>query len=226
MTGAKSGPKLLLVEDEATIREALESSFRQAGFRVEAVPDGEGLDDRLARFRPDVVILDVMLPGRDGFQLASLVRRTGPTPILFLTAKDSVGDRLAGFERGADDYVIKPFATEELLARVRAVLRRSGRLAEEVVEVGDLVIEMDGARVVRAGEQLSLTATEFRVLAYLAANRGRVLSKTQILTQVWGYDAYAPNLVEVHIWGLRRKTEALGPRLIQTVRGVGYTLRC
>jgi two-component system, OmpR family, response regulator len=144
-------------------------------------------------------------------------------PVIFLTARDSVEDRLLGFSLGADDYLVKPFALEELLARVRAVLRRTGRLAA-VIEAGDLIVDEQGGLATRAGGALELTPTELRLLAYLVRNRGLVLSKTQMLTQVWGYDHYDPNIVEVHVSALRRKLEAHGPRILHTVHGLGYRL--
>jgi DNA-binding response OmpR family regulator len=144
-------------------------------------------------------------------------------PIIFLTARDAVEDRLGGFELGADDYLVKPFALEELLARVRAVLRRTGRLGA-AIEAADIVVDEEAGLAARAGSPLELTATELRLLAYLVRQRGLVLSKHQLLTQVWGYDAYDPNVVEVHISALRRKLEAHGPRILHTVRGLGYRL--
>ncbi|MFD0578132.1 response regulator transcription factor [Dactylosporangium darangshiense] len=163
------------------------------------------------------------LPGGDGFDLAARLRAGRDVPIMFLTARDTVEDRLRGFALGADDYLVKPFALEELLARLRAVLRRTGRL-DRVIEAGDLIIDEQAGLATRGGEPLELTPTELRVLAYLVRHRGLVLSKTQLLTQVWGYDAYDPNVVEVHMSALRRKLEARGPRIIETVRGLGYRL--
>src|SRR5439155_20614332 len=144
-------------------------------------------------------------------------------PIVFLTARDAVRDRLTGFGLGADDYLVKPFALEELLARVRAVLRRTGRLGAPL-EAGDVLIDEQAGLATRGGESLQLTPTELRLLAYLIRNRGLVMSKHQILSQVWGYEAYDPNLVEVHVSALRRKLEARGPRILETVRGLGYRL--
>jgi DNA-binding response OmpR family regulator len=141
--------------------------------------------------------------------------------VILLTAKGEESDRVVGLRLGADDYVVKPFALEELLARIRAVLRRSGRLPS-VLEAGDLLIDESGGWATRTGRPLSLTATELRLLAFLVRHRGQALSKDQLLTQVWGYDAYDPNLVEVHVSALRRKLEQRGPRVIQTVRGIGY----
>jgi DNA-binding response OmpR family regulator len=165
-----------------------------------------------------------MLPGRNGLELTRALRARTDTAVLVLTARDELDDRLAGFDAGADDYVVKPFAVAEVLARSAAMLRRRGRIPD-TVEVADLVLDTDAGVASRAGIVLDLTATERRLLAYLVANRGRTLSKTQILTQVWGYEDYDPNLVEVHVSALRRKTEAAGSRLIHTVRGVGYVLR-
>ena len=175
-------------------------------------------------FRPDVAILDVMLPGTSGLALARHLRDQSQTAVLFLTARDAVPDRLAGFEAGADDYIVKPFVMAELLARTRAVLRRSGKQKSGRLQVADLLVDEDAGEVMRAGKAVPVTATELRLLGYLARNRGRVLSKTQILTQVWGYDAYDPNLVEAYVSGLRRKMEVHGGRLIHTVRGVGYRM--
>lgn len=218
------GPaRVLVVEDDPVLRDCVCDGFVDAGYQVIALADGRGFERALAEHRPDVAVLDVMLPGRSGLELATELRRHTDAAVLFLTARDAVSDRLAGFAAGADDYLIKPFAMAELLARLRAVLRRTGR-APEVLRVGDLVVDEEGGQVLRSGEQVGVTATELRLLGYLARNRNRVLSKTQILTQVWGYDAYDPNLVEAYVSSLRRKLDALGPRLIHTVRGVGYRL--
>lgn len=216
--------RVLIVEDEAPIRDSLAAAYRAAGHDVAALPDGTDFEARVDAFRPDLVVLDVMLPERDGFELARELRKRADAAVLFLTARDDLDDRLQGFEAGADDYVPKPFAVAEVLARSAAALRRLGRVPS-TVQVGDLVLDHAGSVASRDGAVLDLTATEWRLLAYLAANRGRTLSKTQILTQVWGYEDYDPNLVEVHVSALRRKTEAAGPRVIHTVRGLGYVLR-
>jgi len=168
-------------------------------------------------------VLDWMLPGASGIRLASTIRTSSDAAVVMLTARDEVDDRLRGFSEGVDDYVVKPFAVAELIARVTAVLRRRGRIPS-VIEIGDLVVDPEAARITRGGEALDLTATEFRLLGFLAESRGRTVSKTQILTQVWGYDDYDPNLVEVHLSALRRKMETRGPRLIHTVRGLGYRM--
>jgi len=224
-TPRAGAPRALVVEDDPAVREALAQALRDDGKVVEAVDDGEGFEAVVDGFRPDVVVLDVMLPGaRDGFALGRALRGRSDAGLLFLTARDAVDDRLRGFSTGADDYVLKPYVTAELLARVNALLQRLGR-APSAVQVGDLVLDEAAQAASRAGVPLDLTGTEHRLLAYLVAQRGRTLSKTQILTQVWGYEDYDPNLVEVHVSALRRKTEAHGPRLIHTVRGLGYVLR-
>jgi two-component system, OmpR family, response regulator len=216
--------RVLVVEDAEAIRTAVLAGLAEAGFVGCGRADGRTLEEDLAAFRPDLVVLDVMLPGRDGFRLLEVVRDRTDAGIVMVTARDGLDDRLRGLDTGADDYVVKPFLLEELTSRVRAVLRRRGRTPTAVV-VGDLVIDEDAGIATRAGAPLGLTATELRLLRYLAEQRGRVVSKNQILTQVWGYDAYDPNLVEVHLSALRRKLEAHGPRIVHTNRGLGYTLR-
>ncbi len=215
----------MFIEDDEAVRNALAIELRAAGYVVQAEVDGRSLEELAEGFRPDLAILDVMLPGRSGFDLAHVLRNKSDLPILFLTARDAVSSRLAGFSAGADDYVIKPVAVEELLARLRALLRRSGRLEAEVLEVGDLILD-EPARVVRRGDtMLELTPIEFQLLGFLMRNRGVVLSRLQIMSQVWGYEEHDPNLVPVHMGNLRRKLEASGPRLIHTIRGHGYVLR-
>ncbi len=216
--------RVLVVEDDAVLRNCIQDGLAETGYHVRAAPDGSGFAALVEEFRPDIAVLDVMLPGTSGLLLARHLREHTQAAVLFLTARDAVADRLAGFEAGADDYVVKPFVMAEMLARTRAVLRRSGRLRSGRLQVADLLIDEDAGEVIRAGEPVPVTATEMRLLAYLARNRGRVLSKTQILTQVWGYEAYDPNLVEAYVSGLRRKLEVNGCRLIHTVRGVGYRL--
>lgn len=213
-----------MIEDAEAIAVAVGSALREAGYQVQVRPDGRDLEGELARFRPDLVVLDVMLPGRDGFMLLEVIRRTSGAGVVMLTARDGVEDRLRGLDRGADDYVVKPFVLAELVARVSAVLRRLGR-TPSTVQIGDLVVDADSAVVLRGDAPVELTATELRLLRYLAAQRGRVVGKTQILTAVWGYEDYDPNLVEVHVSALRRKLEEHGPRLLHTVRGLGYVLR-
>ena len=191
-----------------------------------ACPDASGIQRVVDQFRPDLAVLDVHLgSGPDGYSTARLLRGQSDLPVIMLTAADTVAERLEGFNSGADDYLIKPFSMAELLARVEALLRRTGRLTSAVRQVGDVVIDDAARAVIRAGEKLDLTRTEFDLLATLAKHPGQVLSKVQLLTQVWGFDAYDVNLVEVHMSSLRRKLEAHGPRIIQTVRGVGYVVR-
>jgi DNA-binding response OmpR family regulator len=215
----------LFIEDDEAVRNAIALELRSAGYTVRDEVDGNELEEISDSFRPDIAVLDVMLPGRSGFELAQQLRNKNDLPILFLTARDTVSSRLAGFSAGADDYVIKPVAVEELLARLRALLRRSGRLDSEVLEVGDLILD-ESARLVRRGDvTVELTPIEFQLLAFLMRNRGVVLSRLQIMSQVWGYEEHDPNLVPVHMGNLRRKLEAAGPRLIQTIRGHGYVLR-
>jgi two-component system OmpR family response regulator len=216
--------RVLVIEDESVLREAISDALRAAGFTVHGRPDGRDFARVVDSFRPDAAILDVTLPGVSGLRLAAQLRSTTQAVVLFVTARDSVPDRLAGFEAGADDYIVKPFALPELVARVRAVLRRSGRLVSTTVQVADLLVDEDVGRVQRGDRDIAVTATELRLLAYLARNRDRVLSKTQILTQVWGYEDYDPNLVETYVSSLRRKLEVDGARLIHTVRGVGYRM--
>jgi len=215
----------LFVEDDEAVRNALAIELRAAGYLVQAEVDGSSLEEIAESFRPDIAILDVLLPGRSGFDLARELRNKSDLPILFLTARDSVSSRLAGFSAGGDDYVIKPVVIEELLARLRALLRRSGRLEADVLEVGDLILD-EPARVVKRGAlTLELTPIEFQLLGFLMRNRGVVLSRLQIMSQVWGYEEHDPNLVPVHMGNLRHKLEVAGPRVIHTVRGHGYVLR-
>jgi DNA-binding response OmpR family regulator len=212
--------RVVVVEDEPTLRQALEETLRAEGFVVAGFADYEASASVLA-FAPDVVLLDVMLPHGDGFELARELRSRRELPVIFLTARDALDDRLAGFAAGAEDYLIKPFAMEELLARIRVVLRRIGRLSAPL-EAGDIIVDEVSGRATRQRCDLSLTATEMHLLAYFIRHRGALLSKVQLLSQVWGYDAYDENLVEVHVSALRRKLEQRGPRVIDTVRNMGY----
>jgi len=216
--------RVLVVEDSETIREMVSEALDDAGYVTDARPDGTGLEEALRGFRPDLVVLDVMMPGRDGFALINVVRDYADTGIVLLTARDGLDDRLRGLDGGADDYVVKPFELAELVSRIGSVLRRRGRLPS-AVQLGDLMLDVDAGTATRAGQPLDLTATELRLLSYLADQRGRLVSKEQILTAVWGYDAYDPNLVQVYISALRRKLEAHGSRILHTSRGIGYQLR-
>ena len=223
---AKHSVRILVVEDDRPVRTSLEVALRQEGYEVCTCPDASGIQRVIDQFRPDLAILDVHLgTGPDGYSTARLLRGQSSLPVIMLTAADTVAERLQGFNAGADDYLIKPFSMAELLARVEALLRRSGRVTSAVRQVGDVVIDDAARTVLRAGFKMDLTRTEFDLLAVLAKHPGQVLSKVQLLTQVWGFDAYDVNLVEVHMSSLRRKLEAHGPRLIQTVRGVGYVVR-
>ncbi|BBY36595.1 DNA-binding response regulator [Mycobacterium mantenii] len=217
-------PRVLVVEDSETIREMVSEALADAGYHTDARCDGDGLEEVLDGMRPDLVVLDVMLPGRDGFALIDVIREWGDIGIVLITARDGLPDRLRGLDGGADDYVIKPFELAELMSRVGALLRRRGRLSQ-VIQVGDVTLDLGAGVAARGGHRLDLTATELRVLAFLVEQRGRIVSAGQILNGVWGYDAYDPNLVQVHVSGLRRKLEAHGPRILHTARGIGYRLQ-
>jgi len=220
---------VLVVDDEEYIRDLVTSSLRLAGFAARAVPDGPQALAALDRDRPDLVILDVRLPGIDGFEVCRQLRAEGnEVPVIFLTARDTPEDRLSGFTKGGDDYVTKPFSLEELIARVRAVLRRSrsadGRGSR--LSYADLVLDEETMRVSRAGEPIRLSPTEFKLLRYLLLNAERVLSKDQILDHVWQYDFDGKSgVVENYISYLRKKVDIMEPPLIHTVRGFGYVLR-
>ena len=223
---AKQNIRVLVVEDNRPVRTSLEVALREEGYQVCACSDASGVQRVVDQFRPDLAILDVHLgTGPDGYSTARLLRGQSSLPVIMLTAADTVAERLEGFNAGADDYLIKPFSMAELLARVEALLRRSGRVTSAVRQIGDIIIDDAARTVLRGAEKLDLTRTEFDLLAVLTRHPGQVLSKVQLLTQVWGFDAYDVNLVEVHMSSLRRKLEAHGPRLIQTVRGVGYVVR-
>jgi two-component system, OmpR family, response regulator len=217
--------KVLVVDDESSVRQALELAFRSEGYEVRTEADGTALADVTRSFRPDVAIVDVLLPvGPDGYTMARMLREDD-LPVMVLTAADSLENRLAAFEAGADDHLGKPFSTAELIARTHALLRRSGRLGPKVVEIGDVEVDDSNRSVTRGGEDLELTRTEYDLLMLLARHAGQILSKQQILMQLWGFDACDPNVIEVHVCALRRKLEAHGSRIIHTVRSVGYMLR-
>ena len=216
--------RILIIEDNEAIRLAVTTTLSAQGFDTDGLADGTTLEHRLAECPPDLVLLDVMLPGRDGFELLGVLRRRSTAAVLMLTARDGLAERVQGLSQGADDYLVKPFAMAELTARCHALLRRS-RPGGNEIEVGDLVVSDGASRVTHAGRVLDLTGTERRLLGYLITHRERVVSKTQILTAVWGYDGFDENVVEVHVSALRRKLEADGARrLVHTVRGLGYRL--
>ncbi|OBF94106.1 DNA-binding response regulator [Mycobacterium sp. 852014-52450_SCH5900713] len=224
--------RILVVDDDRAVRESLRRSLSFNGYSVELAHDGLEALDMIASDRPDALVLDVMMPRLDGLEVCRQLRSTGDDlPILVLTARDSVSERVAGLDAGADDYLPKPFALEELLARMRALLRRTkpdDDDAESVpMQFSDLTLDPVTREVTRGQRQISLTRTEFALLEMLIANPRRVLTRSRILEEVWGFDfPTSGNALEVYVGYLRRKTEADGePRLIHTVRGVGYVLR-
>ena len=224
-----SEARVLVVDDEDSITDLVATALRYVGFEVAVASNGRQALERAASFRPELVVLDVMLPDLDGFEVVRRLRSDGVrVPIVFLTARDAVEDRVAGLTAGGDDYVTKPFSLEELVARVRAVLRRTSGGPEQSgrMQIADLELDEDSHQVWRAGQAVDLTATEFKLLRYLMMNPRRVLSKAQILDHVWQYDFGGDgSIVETYISYLRKKVDAAEPRLIHTVRGVGYTLR-
>jgi two-component system response regulator MprA len=227
--------RILVVDDDRSVRESLRRSLAFNGYQVELATDGRAALDAVTAQRPDAMVLDVMMPRLDGLEVCRRLRSSGDDlPILVLTARDAVSDRVAGLDAGADDYLPKPFALEELLARLRALLRRrspdefgAGTGPSKRLEFADLSLDPDTRDVRRGDRSISLTRTEFSLLELLLANPRRVLTRAQILEQVWGYDfPTTGNALEVYIGYLRRKTEAEGEtRLIHTVRGVGYVVR-
>jgi DNA-binding response OmpR family regulator len=219
---------ILVVEDDSRVARVVERALGDAGHRVDVVHDGASGFYRAATGAYDLVVLDVLLPEMDGLAVARQLRRQRVrTPILMLTARDAVADRVRGLDAGADDYLVKPFALEELLARVRAFHRRAAEGGDEALQVGDLILVLDRREARRGERSTSLTAKEFELLAYLMRNAGRVLTKAQIVDHVWGYDSDAtPNVVETYVHYLRDKIDRDCPRpLIRTVRGVGYTIK-
>jgi two-component system response regulator MprA len=222
--------RILVVDDDRAVRESLRRSLSFNGYSVELAQDGQEALDSITRDRPDAVVLDVMMPRLDGLEVCRRLRSSGDDlPILVLTARDSVSERVAGLDAGADDYLPKPFALEELLARMRALLRRTTPDDQESVAMtfADLSLDPATREVTRGQRQISLTRTEFSLLEMLIANPRRVLTRSRILEEVWGFDfPTSGNALEVYVGYLRRKTEAEGEqRLIHTVRGVGYVLR-
>jgi two-component system OmpR family response regulator len=222
--------RALVVDDEPTLAELLSTALRYEGWHVVHALTGQSAIKLAKSFDPDVILLDIMLPDLSGLEVMRRIRATAPTvPVLFLTAKDAVEDRVAGLTAGGDDYVTKPFSLEEVVARLRALLRRAGAVSEReeaVLRVGDLVMDEDSHEVSRAGADIHLTATEFELLRYFMRNPRRVLSKAQILDRVWQYDfGGQANIVELYVSYLRRKIDAGHSPMIHTLRGVGYVLK-
>jgi two-component system OmpR family response regulator len=221
--------KVLVVDDEPNITHLVSTALRYEGYEVEAAASGREALASVERDRPGLVVLDIMLPDLDGFEVVRRLRSEGRTvPVLFLTARDATEDKISGLTLGGDDYVTKPFSLEELVARVRAILRRTGQgpTAPARLRFADLELDEETHEVWRGGDPIELTATEFKLLRYLMLNPRRVLSKAQILDHVWHYDFDGdPNVVETYISYLRRKVDRGRPGLIHTLRGVGYSLR-
>ncbi|MDF5753898.1 response regulator transcription factor [Spongiactinospora sp. TRM90649] len=230
---AGAGERLLVVDDEATVRELLSATLRFAGFTVSSAATGAQALESAREDPPDLVLLDVMLPDMDGFEVVRRLRvpgaRTtaGQVPVLFLTARDSPADKINGLTLGGDDYVTKPFDLEELIARIHAILRRTGGgRSPGTLVIGDLEVDPEGHQALREGEPVRLSPTEFKLLHYLALNAGRVVSKAQILDHVWHYDFNGDaSIVDTYVSYLRRKIDSRLPKLIHTVHGVGYVLR-
>ncbi len=235
--GDRDTQRILIVDDEPAVREALQRSLAFEGYGTEVAVDGADALDKAAAYRPDLVVLDIQMPRMDGLTAARRIRATGDTtPILMLTARDTVGDRVTGLDAGADDYLVKPFELDELFARIRALLRRSSYAAgigvadpadEDALTFADLRMDLSTREVTRGGRPVELTRTEFTLLEMFLAHPRQVLTREQILKAVWGFD-FEPssNSLDVYVMYLRRKTEAGGePRLVHTVRGVGYVLR-
>lgn len=220
---------VLVVEDDERIRASMRLALEDEGYTVSDVESGEDALSSLEAAPPDVVLIDIMLPGIDGFETCRRVRRTSTVPVIMVTARSDTHDVVAGLEAGADDYVTKPFVAKELAARIRALLRRARSEGESpsAFTFGDVAVERDAGVVTRAGEEVHCTRTEFRLLCELAENAGRVLSREHLLERVWGYDYFGDGrLVDVHVRRLRTKVEPdpAAPRFILTVRGMGYKL--
>ena len=228
VSGAEPQARVLVVDDEAYITDLVGMALRYEGFDVAVAVSGREALARAGEFRPDLLVLDVVLPDLDGIEVCARLRRDGMgAPVVFLTARDATEDKITGLTVGGDDYVTKPFSLEELIARVRAVLRRTwpGDRPARLV-FADLEVDEDAHQASRGGQPLELRPTEYKLLRYLVLNAGRVLSKAQILDHVWNYDFGGnDNVVETYVSYLRRKVDRRGPPLIQTVRGVGYVLR-
>jgi len=224
------GTRILSVEDDERIRQAVKLALEDEGWIVDEAESGEAAIDIFQRHPSDVVLIDIMLPGIDGFELCRTIRRISDVPVVMVTARNDTHDIVAGLEAGADDYLTKPFAPKELSARIRALLRRTrpSSTPHARISLGDLAIVPDEGKVSRGGEEVHLTKTEFRLLCELADNPGKVFSREALLDKVWGYDYFGDGrLVDVHIRRLRTKVEAdpANPRHVVTVRGLGYRLQ-
>ena len=223
-----SKPRVLVVDDEENISFLVESALQLDGMETTKAADGWQALALVKSFNPQAIVLDVMMPGLDGFEVLRRLRSDGvKVPVLFLTARDTVDDRVRGLTSGGDDYIVKPFAIAELVARVRLALRHAGLGSEgDVLSLADLEMDQKGHRVSRAGQQVTLSPTEYKLLRYLLVNTGTVLTRTQILEHVWNYDFGGDaSVVETYVSYLRRKIDTAEPKLLHTVRGVGYTLR-
>jgi two-component system, OmpR family, response regulator MprA len=220
-------PRVLVVEDDEEIAQALQRSLRLEGYEVRIAGDGETALDQSAAFNPDLVILDLGLPKLDGIEVARRLRSSDDVPILMLTARDALESRVEGLDSGADDYLVKPFERQELLARLRALLRRRPPRGSASLVVSDLALNPDTHEVARGDREIELTQREFELLEYLMRNERIVVSRQRLLEEVWGYDPFATtNTIEVFVSNLRRKLEAGGEaRLLHTIRGAGYVLR-
>jgi DNA-binding response OmpR family regulator len=227
MSGVGRDPRVLVVEDDDEIAQVLQRSLRLDGYDVRIAGDGEAALDQAAAYHPDLVILDLGLPKLDGIEVARRLRSADDVPILMLTARDAVESRVEGLDSGADDYLVKPFERQELLARLRALLRRRPPRGSASLVVGDLSLNPDTHEVQRGERQIELTQREFELLEYLMRNERIVVPRQRLLEEVWGYDPFATtNTIEVFVSNLRRKLESGGePRLLHTIRGAGYVLR-
>jgi len=227
MNDFSRAPRILVVEDDEDIAQALQRSLRMEGYEVRTAPDGEAGLDQVRSFAPDLVILDLGLPRVDGLEVARVLRSDDDVPILILTARDALESRVEGLDAGADDYLVKPFERQELLARMRALLRRRPPRGSAPLRVGDLSLNADTHDVLRGERAIDLTQREFELLEYLMRNERIVISRQRLLDEVWGYDPFSTtNTIEVFVSNVRRKLEAEGePRLLHTIRGAGYVLR-
>jgi two-component system, OmpR family, response regulator MprA len=227
MNGVGRDPRVLVVEDDDEIAQVLQRSLRLDGYDVRIAGDGEAALDQAAAYHPDLVILDLGLPKLDGIEVARRLRAADDVPILMLTARDAVESRVEGLDSGADDYLVKPFERQELLARLRALLRRRPPRGSASLVVGDLSLNPDTHEVARGERPIELTQREFELLEYLMRNERIVVPRQRLLEEVWGYDPFATtNTIEVFVSNLRRKLEAGGEsRLLHTIRGAGYVLR-